>query len=569
MTKPLLAVPARRPGRLGRRLYADLSASAPAIRRRFYATLDAADWAQVLAAASAEAGTPYALWADDPVAFVEDVLGESQWTRQRDILDALVNHRRVAVPSCFGSGKTHIAARAAVWSSVVHPPGTALTVTTATRARQVQRQMWPHIRQIVARAGLPGEVGVTQWKMPDHHGTDVVVAYGFSAPDHDESAVQGIHAPRLMFIVDEAGGIGRVIGAAMRGALTGEHTRALLIGNPPSDDEGSWFEQTCADPGVHVLPISVYDTPLLSGERTRRCRACPPQTPAHLLASHLVDPQWVEDTIRDHGEDAPFVAAKVHARFPRGGQARAIPSSWVERASDAPERDGPDFTPLNALGLDGETSRHRVKHGAWVRLGVDVAAGGGDEFAIARSVGDLIELRHAAAGQDNADPVVVAGVVLREIEAAQRLADAIGSTTPVRVKIDGVGIGWGVAGLLEAWRREGLHRGEIVTVIASEGTGREDEAATLRPSSKRDEMWLAMRALLSPHGQGSIRLRIDRRAQAQLSAPKMSTDSSGHTVIESKRSMQRRGVRSPDRAEAVLLAPYEPQTGRRRVRMIV
>ncbi|MFB8235564.1 hypothetical protein ACFC58_03340 [Kitasatospora purpeofusca] len=567
MKRPLSALPAVRPGKEGRRLYADLASSPAAVRRAFYGELAAGDWAQVLAAARAEAGTPYALWADDPVGFVEDVLGESQWSRQREILEALVVHRRVAVPSCFGSGKTHIAARAAVWSSVVHPPGTALTVTTATRARQVQRQMWPHIRQIVARAGLPGEVGVTQWKMPDPYGSDVVVAYGFSAPDHDESAVQGIHAPRLMFIVDEAGGIGRIIGSAMRGLLTGEHTRALLIGNPPTDDEGSWFEQTCADPSVHVLPISVYDTPLLSGEQTRRCRACPPQAPTHLLASHLVDRQWVEDTIRDHGEDAPFVAAKVHARFPRGGQARAIPATWVEAAAEMEEPDVDGYLPLNGLGLEGETSEHLVRPGAWVRLGVDVAAGGGDEFAIGRAVGDLVEMRHAAAGPENADPVAVAGVVLREIRAAQQLAEKLGSTAPVRVKIDGNGVGWGVAGLVAAWGREGQHAAETVVVIAHEAPGRDDEAATLRPASRRDEMWLATRALLAPRST-ALRLRVDRRTLAQLSAPRYGTNASGRTVIESKRSMVARGVRSPDRGEAVLLALYEPQPRRRKVRLV-
>ncbi|MCC9309291.1 hypothetical protein LN042_19740 [Kitasatospora sp. RB6PN24] len=565
--KHLPAPPAPRPGKQARRLYQDLAAEPRALRRRFYAELTARDWAQVLAAANAEAGTPYALWADDPVGFVTDVLGESHWSRQRDILEALVDHRRVAVPSCFGSGKTHIAARAAVWSAAVHPPGTALTVTTATRARQVQRQMWPHIRQIVARAGLPGEVGVTQWKMPDQHGSEVVVAYGFSAPDHDESAVQGIHAPRLMFIVDEAGGIGRIIGAAMRGLLTGEHTRALLIGNPPTDDEGSWFEQTCADPAVRVLPISVYDTPQLSGEHTGRCRSCPPQAPAHSLGSHLVDPEWVQDTIRDHGEDAPFVTAKVHARFPRGGQARAIPSSWVEAATDAPEPDGDGYTALQALGLETETSPYRVRHGAWVRLGVDVAADGGDELAIARAVGDLVELRHTSAGQDNADPVAVAGIVLREILAAQRLAAALGTTTPVRVKVDGTGLGWGVAGLLEAWRREGQHQAEIVSAIASHAPSHDDEAATLRPASARDEMWLATRALLAPR-TAALRLRIDRRTQAQLSAPKMTTNSGGRTVIESKRTMKLRGVSSPDRAEALLLALYEPKPRQRKVRVV-
>ncbi|MFJ8043841.1 DEAD/DEAH box helicase family protein [Kitasatospora sp. NPDC096147] len=564
--KQPLALPAPRASKSGRTLYRDLAASPPALRRRFYDGLSAKDWSQVLAAATAEAGTPYALWADDPVGFVEDVLGESQWSRQREILDALVSNRRVAVPSCFGSGKTHIAARAAVWASVVHPPGTSLTVTTATRARQVQRQMWPHIRQIVARAGLPGEVGVTQWKMPAGS-SDVVVAYGFSAPDHDESAVQGIHAPRLMFIVDEAGGIGRIIGSAMRGVLTGEHTRALLIGNPPTDDEGSWFEQTCADPTVKVLPISVYDTPLLSGERTRRCRSCPSQAPAHLLASHLVDKEWVEDTIRDHGPDAPFVTAKVHAKFPRGGAARAIPSSWVEAAAEAPEPQEAGYRALEDLGLEGENSPFLVKPGAWVRLGVDVAGAGGDEMVIARSVGDLVELRHTSAGQDNADPITVAGVILREIQAAQRLAEALGTRVPVRLKIDAIGLGWGVAGLLEAWRKEGVHRSEIVAVIASETPGHDDEAATLRPGTRRDEMWLAIRALLAP-GRTTLRLRVDRRTQAQVSAPKLGTGSTGRTVIESKRSMQARGVSSPDRAEAMLLALYEPQERRRKVRVV-
>ena len=55
-----------------------------------------------------------------------------------------------------------------------------------------------------------------------------------------------------------------------------------------------------------------------------------------------------------------------------------------------------------------------------------------------------------------------------------------------------------------------------------------------------------------------MHLDIDRRTLAQLSAPLYKSDSSGRIKIESKIEMKRRGTTSPDRAEAILLALYEP-----------
>jgi hypothetical protein len=68
-----------------------------------------------------------------------------------------------------------------------------------------------------------------------------------------------------------------------------------------------------------------------------------------------------------------------------------------------------------------------------------------------------------------------------------------------------------------------------------------------------------------------LRLRVDRRTQAQLSSPMMGTNSGGMTVIESKSSMKSRGLPSPDRAEALLLAPYEPiiKPKRKKARLVV
>lgn len=49
-----------------------------------------------------------------PSGFVEDVLGESLWSKQRAVLDAIVDQARRG-PAGLGVGKTHLAARAAVW----------------------------------------------------------------------------------------------------------------------------------------------------------------------------------------------------------------------------------------------------------------------------------------------------------------------------------------------------------------------------------------------------------------------------------------------------------------------
>jgi hypothetical protein len=552
---------------LAKRLFDDLMAVEPALRREVMHGFDDADRRELLRTAEREGGTPYCLYVDDPVGFVEDMLGESTWSKQRAVLTALTQAKRVAVPSAFGTGKTHLAARGALWRSLVHPTGTSLTVTTATRLRQVQRQLWPHIRTAVARAGLPLIADMTQLKAITKEGTEVVVAYGFSAPPHDEAAVQGIHAPRLFIVVDEAGGISRVIGKAMRGLLTGDDTRMLAIGNPATDDENTWFESLCDDEKTTTIRISAYDAPLLSGEKTDWCRTCPKEMERHRLAIHVTDPEWVGETIEEYGEDSPFVIAKVHAKFPKGGPSRTIPSDWVEMAVERPEPEGEGWVLLSRLLSDTKDDEdYMVQVGSWVRLGVDVAADGGDELAIARAVGDLATIEHTSSGASNANAIDVAGKVLQEIKRAQLLRAALGTSHPVRVKVDGIGVGWGVASVLEAWRSEGVHDAEIVPVVVSEATGRDDPTAVMRPNKKRDEMWLAGRHLLQPRGgmPGALRLRVDRRAQAQLSSPTYGTTAAGGmTVIETKKSMKARGLASPDRAEAILLAVYEPLVKRR------
>ena len=489
-----------------------LAGASPADRQRVLTTLS---HTELLALATELEGGVSPKWArfrNDPVGFVTQGLGEDVWTKQVEILESLRDNRRTAVPACHAPGKSHIAARAVAWWVAVHPVGTVRVVTTATTYRQVRNILWPHIRRVVAQAGLPGEVLTTEWKIGYE-----TVADGFSPQDHNEAAVQGIHAENLLIVVDEAGGIGNTIGSALEALMTGGHTRLLLLGNPPTDNMGSWFERSCNNGLYNVIPISAYDTPNFTGEKVGD------------WSRNLVDQTWVDDVVRSFGEESAFVQARVYARFPRSTASTVIPIQWIEDGMKLTSDPGP------------------------IRLGVDVAAEGGDEFVIAQLDGMTGSIIYTNRG--NHSPVEVAGRVLEAIQEAEKTHEKRGYRDKVRVKIDAIGVGWGVSGILEDWGNEGRHNSIIVPVnVAQAAYDRE------KFSNQRAEMWWAARELLQPDENGDqvLALDIDHTAAAQLSAPSYRSNSGGRIQIESKDDMKKRGIGSPDRAEALLLAIFEP-----------
>jgi hypothetical protein len=474
----------------------------------------------------AELENPWARWEHDPIGFIENGLGETLWSKQKEILQSLLDNKRTTVPACHAPGKSHLAARAVAWWMSVHPPGTAIAITTASTFKQVRNIMWAQIRKVHMAHDLPGEILTTEWKM---QGTPM--AYGFRPADNNEAAVQGIHAPHLLVVVDEAGGISDKIGNALEALMTGGHTRLLVLGNPPTDQEQTWFERICNSPIYHTIPIGAYDTPNFTGEKIGLCKSCPPHVSEHEISSHLVDDTWVKDVISEFGEDSPFVEARVFARFPQSGTGKVIPFTWAELATNNDE-------PLESN---------------LIRLGIDIASDGGDEFVIASADGFRVKIVHRSSGKINANAVDVAGVILEHINNAVSIHEERGIKDKVRVKIDTIGVGWGVVSLLKTWQAEGRHQGEIIAINVSE---RPKDQTKFR--NQRAEMWWNARSLLQPKdGKQDLFLDVDRQVLAQLAGPEYKSDSSGRIQIESKIDMKKRGIHSPDRAEAILLALYE------------
>jgi hypothetical protein len=443
---------------------------------------------------------------DDPVAWVARRLREHLWSKQAEIARSVRDHRRTAVHSCHSAGKSFIAARLAAWWLETHEAGTAFVVTTAPTYRQVRAVLWREIARAHAKGKLRGHVNQTEWWIDSE-----LVAVGYKPADHDQAAFQGIHAWYVLVIIDEAAGVPKELWDAASSLISNEDSRLLAIGNP--DDPGSYFAGVCQPgSGWNVIGIDALESPNFTGEEV-----------PDALRPLLVSPTWERERAAEWGEESPLYVARVRGQFPDAVTDALIPLSWVRRCQADP------------LGPTLERAWSRTTP---IELGVDVGAGG-DRTVIYARAGARATLQWR--GQ-TPDPMEVVG----------RVVAAINETGAGSVKVDAIGIGWGVCGRLEELREQGVHR----AVINGINVGAAPRDPT-KFGKLRDEIWWEVGRELS-RTQGWDLRDVDDVTVGQLIAPKYAPDSAGRVKVERKEDTKARLGRSPDDADALLLAFYDP-----------
>ncbi len=431
-------------------------------------------------------------FATDPVGWIEQRLGEHLWSKQREIAESVVANRYTAVRSAHATGKTHIASRLiAHWLSV-HPIGEAFAIVTAPTAVQISAVLFRELRVAHHKGQLGGYI--TQGSDPMWK-TDSgeIIALGRKPQDADPTAFQGIHARFVLVVIDEACGVPAALYEAVDSLATSESARVLAIGNPT--DPASHFAEICKPgSGWNSIHVDGLESPNFTGEEV-------PDS----LAELLISPTWVEERERRWGATSPQFQARVRGEFPDLSDDTLIAPAWIEAA------------------------QHRALPGlARGRFGVDVSRMGGDETVIYRNRGGVVRLVWAGSKQDT-------------MATAGRVAQTLREQPGVPAVIDAIGVG---AGVLDRLHEQGLD------VVPFESSGR--PANPMRFANRRAECWWRVRDLFE---QGLIDLDpADELLAAQLGAVKWELNSSGQILIESKDRMRSRGVRSPDRADAVVMS---------------
>jgi len=309
---------------------------------------------------------------------------------------------------------------------------------------------------------------------------------------NDPSRFQGFHAPFILVIMDEACGVGSEIYEAVSAVTVSDDAHVLLIGNPT--DPNTEFHKAFQSPLYNKIHISAFDTPEFTGELGDR------RIPG------LITKEWAEQRKAEWGENSPAYLARVLGDFPDSSSAAMIPLSWIMRAT--------------------ESAYDNAK--APRTMGVDVGRFGDDPSAIACRVG-------------NATTLIRTFNKLDTVEVADEVEKVYLDTGGYEViAVDAVGVGGGVADIL---RRRGYPAVDIESG--------ERAYMTTRFNNRRTEMWFRLRELMRTQ---SISLPEDDRMIGELSAPKYSFDLSGRYRLETKEEMKRRGLSSPNIADAVVYA---------------
>jgi hypothetical protein len=444
-------------------------------------------------------------YTNDPVGWMNRRCRRFLWSKQKQILESVRDNRFTAVPSCHGPGKSFTASGAGAWWLDSHPPGDAFLVTTAPTDSQVKTILWRELRRRHREAKMSGRITLeAQWYQGEKMVDEEIIGLGRKPQDYDPDAFQGIHAKYVLVIVDEATGVPKQLFDALETLMTNDYARMLAIGNP--DDPTSYFETICRPgSGWNVIRIPAHQTPNFTGEPV-------PQD----VAEVLVTPLWVKEREQKWGKTSPLYISKVLAEFPEISSDTLITPAMVRAAM------AKMMTPTR-LG----------------QYGSDVARYGPDETVVYYNRGGHVRLVYRGHQQPTD-------------QTRGHFARLLLQHGPeyVPMYIDVVGIGGGVVDEMHA---DGLNVYGIHVGLKADDPQ--------RFANKRAEMYWRLREMFEA-GELDIDPE-DEDLHSQLSSLRWFITRKGQIAIESKEDMKRRGLPSPDRADAFMLAtvPGAERTG--------
>lgn len=221
--------------------------------------------------------------------------------------------------------------------------------------------------------------------------------------------------------------------------------------------------------------------------------------------SRLVSPDFVRQVAAQWGEDSNAYRVRVLGEFPLREDDVLIPAELVDAAMS---RD---------VVLDTT---------APILYGVDIARFGDDRTVLCKRQGNCV-LEIKSWGQ--LDLMGTTGRIIHEA----------GQDAPSEIMVDSIGLGAGVADRL---REQGFNVRDVNVAEAS--------ALNIQAARLRDELWITVKDWLQ---QRACRLpRMDELRQ-ELIGPTYGFQSNGRIKVEGKAEMKKRGLRSPDMADALCL----------------
>jgi phage terminase large subunit len=229
------------------------------------------------------------------------------------------------------------------------------------------------------------------------------------------------------------------------------------------------------------------------------------------LTSKRVNADFVKQIIDTYGGDSNQYRIRVLGEFSKSEDDTLISAELVDAAM------------VRDVALDEKMP---------LIYGLDVARYGDDRSVLSRRQGNVVQQMKTWQGLDLMQLV---GAVIVEAKMDK----------PAEICVDTIGMGSGVADRLREVIGEMKLPIRVRDVNVSEANAMNPNAAKLR-----DDLWLQVKEWLN---QRVGKLPKDDELRAELVGPRYGFTSNGRLKVEGKPDMKKRGLRSPDKADALAL----------------
>ena len=441
------------------------------------------------------------LYRQDPLVFFQEVTRFQPDDWQVEAARAIAQGRRLAVRSGQGVGKTAFEANVVLWFLACFPY--PRVVCTAPTRQQLNDVLWAEIAKWMESSQILGLLlnwTKTRVYMRGYEKRWFAVARTATKPEN----MQGFHEDNMLFVVDEASGVADPILEAVLGTLSGPNNKLLYCGNPTKAtggfadafgrDAASWYTMT----------VSSRDSPRTNKDNIAALEA-------------------------KYGVHSNVVRVRVDGLPPLAEDDVFIPISIAEQA----------------------TMNEPVEHvrPSRIAIGVDVARFGDDQTVISTNIDNDIVSIQKRHGQDlykTSEDILAAYIRLKERYPESLMVYAI---------IDDTGLGGGVTDILRH-ERDARELNDLEIIPVNFGAAVPDKEAAQNYADISTWMWSIIRDKAQT---GLLHLPDDAELIAQLSTRKYVFSGTPPKIkLEGKDALKKRGLPSPDIADSVALALYEP-----------
>ncbi len=476
---------------------------------------------------------------DNVADYAQDFFGIHFWQKQQEIANALRDKNFVCVRSAHSTGKSYLLGILInFYFDTVYP---LVGIGTAPTKALVSSVMFSYARQFrntnlqILGDYFTGPVMPKLMTTEGHYFEGIVTS--------DPTSIQGRHGPNVVILLDEAVGITPEMFESLESLMVGDYVKVLAIYNPT--DPASYVAQLEKSAGWHTITMSAYDHPnIWTGvERLAQGRKATEDLPfpgaINLTRFEQLLKQWsfrINKSDYNPARDIILPTSLLHneLEYYRPGpiaSARLL-GRWSEVSMNAIFTDYTiDQSIYNILPTTFDEP---------ITIGVDVARFGSDFSAFCvRHGGKVLELFEV----NGLSTVAVTGKVIDLCKKYSERFEIPSQTIDIAVDVIGVG-----SGVYDNLVDAGYNAHEI---NVSERAWNAESYGNLR-----SELWFEVHNLFLT-GQvslGNIASTTIFDLKKQLLAPLFTYDKLGRRQVEPKDDTKKRLDRSPDLADAIMLA---------------